>query len=83
MHGAAERDDQPAFSEPLRISDDETPETGLSARDDEPLALRLTAHDDEPVEPLPGERLEPGLAGKSERPRARSRWSMWSTTHCS
>jgi len=68
VHRAAERDDQPAFSEPLRISDDETPETGLSARDDEPLALRLSAHDDEPVEPLPGERLEPGLAGKPERP---------------
>lgn len=68
VHRAAERDDQPAFSEPLRISDDETPETGLSARDDEPLALRLSAHDDEPVEPLPGERLEPGFAGKPERP---------------
>ncbi len=67
VHSAAVRDDQPAFSEPLRISDDETPKKGLSARDDEPLALRLSAHDDEPVEPLPGERLEPGFASKPER----------------
>ncbi|HDS1766795.1 DUF3426 domain-containing protein [Pseudomonas putida] len=67
-HRAAKRDDPPAFSEPLRVSEDETPEKGLSARDEEPVALSLTAHDDEPVEPLPGDRLEPGLAGKPERP---------------
>ncbi len=67
-HRAAETDEQPAFGEPLRASDDETPERGLSARDDEPLALHLSARDDEPVEVLPGERLEPGLTGKAERP---------------
>ena len=61
-------DDHPAFDEPLRASDDEVPEKGLSARDDEPLALSLSAHDDDPVEPLPGERLEPGFAAKPERP---------------
>lgn len=65
---APEIDEQPAFSEPLRASDDETPEKGLSARDDEPLALHLSARDDEPDEPLPGDRLEPGLASKPERP---------------
>ncbi|MDH4553227.1 DUF3426 domain-containing protein [Pseudomonas sp. BN607] len=68
VHRAAEIDDQPAFSEPLRASDDDMPEKGLSARDDEPLPLHLSAHDDDPVEALPGERLEPGLASKPERP---------------
>lgn len=67
VHRAAEIDDQPAFSEPLRTRDDEIPEKGLSARDDEPLALHLSARDDDPVEPLPGDRLEPGLASKPER----------------
>ncbi|MCE5987186.1 DUF3426 domain-containing protein [Pseudomonas sp. 5FOS] len=65
---AAEIDDHPEFNEPLRASDDNVPEQGLSARDDEPLELHLSARDDDPVEPLPGERLEPGLAGKAERP---------------
>ncbi|MFB4402047.1 DUF3426 domain-containing protein [Pseudomonas inefficax] len=68
VHPAAENDDHPEFDDPLRASDDEAPILGLSARDDEPLELRLSARDDEPVEPLPGERLEPGLAGKAERP---------------
>lgn len=68
VHRAAEIDDHPDFNEPLRASDDEAPVKGLSARDDEPLELHLSARDDEPVEPLPGERLEPGLAGKAERP---------------
>ncbi len=68
VRGAAEIDDHPEFSEALRASDDEIPEKGLSARDDEPLALHLSARDDDPVEPLPGERLEPGLASKPERP---------------
>ena len=68
VHRAPEIDEQPAFSEPLRASDDEIPEKGLSARDDEPLALHLSARDDEPDEPLPGDRLEPGLASKPERP---------------
>lgn len=68
VHRAPEIDEQPAFSEPLRASDDEVPEKGLSARDDEPLALHLSARDDEPDEPLPGDRLEPGLASKPERP---------------
>lgn len=68
VHRAPEIDKQPAFSEPLRASDDEIPEKGLSARDDEPLALHLSARDDEPDEPLPGDRLEPGLASKPERP---------------
>ncbi|MGE8050782.1 DUF3426 domain-containing protein [Pseudomonas monteilii] len=68
VHRAPETDEQPAFSEPLRASDDEIPEKGLSARDDEPLALHLSARDDEPDEPLPGDRLEPGLASKPERP---------------
>lgn len=67
VHRAAEIDDQPAFSEPLRTRDDEIPEKGLSARDDEPLALHLSARDDDPVEPLPGDRLEPGLTTKPER----------------
>lgn len=65
---AAEIADHPEFDEPLRASDDDDPEPGLSARDDEPLALHLSARDDDPAEPLPGERLEPGLAGKAERP---------------
>ena len=65
---AAEIDHHPEFDEPLRASDDDDPEPGLSARDDEPLALHLSARDDDPAEPLPGERLEPGLAGKAERP---------------
>ncbi len=68
VHRAPEIDEQPAFSEPLGASDDEIPEKGLSARDDEPLALHLSARDDEPDEPLPGGRLEPGLASKPERP---------------
>lgn len=68
VHRAAEADDQPAFSEPLHASDDENPEKGLSARDDEPLALHLSARDDDPIEPMPGERLEPGLASKPGRP---------------
>ena len=68
VHRAPEIDEQPAFSEPLGASDDEIPEKGLSARDDEPLALHLSARDDEPDEPLPGDRLEPGLASKPERP---------------
>ncbi|MBV4489709.1 DUF3426 domain-containing protein [Pseudomonas oryzicola] len=61
-------DNRPAFDASPHASDDEVPEKGLSARDDEPLALSLSAHDDDPVEPLPGERLEPGFSGKSERP---------------
>lgn len=65
---AAEIDEQPEFNEPLRASDHDIPEQGLSARDDEPLELHLSARDDDPVEPLPGERLEPDLAGKAERP---------------
>lgn len=65
---AAEIADHPEFDEPLRASDDDVPEQGLSARDDEPLALHLSARDDDPAEPLPGERLEPGFAGKAERP---------------
>ncbi|MCE0908184.1 MULTISPECIES: DUF3426 domain-containing protein [Pseudomonas] len=68
VHRAPEIDEQPAFSEPLGASDDEIPEKGLSARDDEPLALHLSARDDEPDDPLPGGRLEPGLASKPERP---------------
>lgn len=68
VHRAPEIDEQPAFSEPLGASDDEIPEKGLSARGDEPLALHLSARDDEPDEPLPGGRLEPGLASKPERP---------------
>lgn len=68
VHRAAEIDDRTEFNEPLRASVDEAPVQGLSARDDEPLELHLSARDDEPVEPLPGERLEPGLAGKAERP---------------
>ena len=64
----AEIADHPEFDEPLRASDDDVPEQGLSARDDEPLALHLSARDDDPAEPLSGERLEPGLAGKAERP---------------
>lgn len=68
VHRAPEIDEQPAFNEPLGASDDEIPEKGLSARDDEPLALHLSARDDEPDEPLPGGRLEPGLASKPERP---------------
>ncbi|AVH36739.1 DUF3426 domain-containing protein [Pseudomonas monteilii] len=68
VHRTPEIDEQPAFSEPLGASDDEIPEKGLSARDDEPLALHLSARDDEPDEPLPGGRLEPGLASKPERP---------------
>ncbi|WP_087499524.1 DUF3426 domain-containing protein [Pseudomonas sp. SID14000] len=65
---AAEIDEHSEFNEPLRASDDEIPEKGLSARDEEPLELHLSARDDAPLEPLPGERLEPGLAGKAERP---------------
>ncbi|WP_447738384.1 DUF3426 domain-containing protein [Pseudomonas laurentiana] len=65
---AAEIDEPDAFSEPLHASEDEIAEKGLSARDDEPLPLHLSVHDDDHVEPLPGERLEPGFAGKSERP---------------
>lgn len=68
VHRTAAIDDHPEFNEPLRAADDEAPVRGLSARDDEPLELHLSARDDEPVEPLPGERLEPGLAGKAERP---------------
>ncbi len=68
VHRSAEIDEPEAFSEPLRASDDEMPEKGLSARDDEPLPLHLSARDDDPVEALPGERLEPGLASKPERP---------------
>ncbi|MGB5954695.1 DUF3426 domain-containing protein [Pseudomonas sp.] len=68
VHRAGEIDDHPEFSETLHASDDDIPEKGLSARDDEPLALHLSARDDDPVEPLPGERLEPGLASKPERP---------------
>ncbi|WP_144175081.1 DUF3426 domain-containing protein [Pseudomonas sp. Kh13] len=66
-HRAVEIDDHREFDEPLHASDDDIPEPGLSARDEEPLELNLSARDDEPVEPLPGERLEPGLAGKVER----------------
>lgn len=55
------------LGEPLHTDDDDIPEKGLSARDDEPLPLQLSARDDELGEPLPGERLEPGLAGKPER----------------
>ena len=68
VRGNAEVDEHHEFDEPLHAGDDEIAEPGLSARDDEPLALQLSARDDEPLEPLPGERLEPGLAGKAERP---------------
>ncbi|HEN8800853.1 TPA: DUF3426 domain-containing protein [Pseudomonas putida] len=54
--------------EPLRDIDETIPEKGLSARDDEPMAFHLSGRDDDPVEALPGERLEPGLTSKPERP---------------
>ncbi|MDI9778531.1 DUF3426 domain-containing protein [Pseudomonas putida] len=48
--------------------DDVIHEKGLSARDDDDTDLHLSARDDDPLEPLPGERLEPGFAAKPERP---------------
>ncbi|WP_410481068.1 DUF3426 domain-containing protein [Pseudomonas plecoglossicida] len=65
---AIEIDDHLEFNEALRASEDEVTEKGLSARDDDPLELHLSARDDDPSEPLPGERLEPGLTSKPERP---------------
>jgi len=64
-----EADEHHAFvSEHFAASHDPAPEKGLSARDDDELDLHLSAHDDDdPVEPLPGERLEPGLSSKPER----------------
>ena len=62
-----EIDEPETLGEPLHTDDDDIPEKGLSARDDEPLPLQLSARDDELGAPLPGERLEPGLAGKPER----------------
>lgn len=63
-----EADEHHAFiSEHFATSDDAAPEKGLNARDDDELDLHLSARDDDPVEPLPGERLEPGLSGKPER----------------
>ncbi|AYG46845.1 DUF3426 domain-containing protein [Pseudomonas sp. Leaf58] len=65
---AIEIDDHLEFNEALRASEDEVTEKGLSARDDDPLELHLSARDDDPNQPLPGERLEPGLTSKPERP---------------
>ncbi|WP_236236663.1 DUF3426 domain-containing protein [Pseudomonas faucium] len=57
------------FDEPHASDDDDVIHAkGLSARDDDEMDIHLSARDDEPVEPLPGERLEPGLAAKAERP---------------
>ncbi|WP_085676822.1 MULTISPECIES: DUF3426 domain-containing protein [unclassified Pseudomonas] len=62
---AAEPEPQQRFDE---HDDDVIHEKGLSARDDDDTDLQLSARDDDPLEPLPGERLEPGFAAKAERP---------------
>ncbi|MFJ4432746.1 DUF3426 domain-containing protein [Pseudomonas sp. NPDC089395] len=67
-HRAAEHDDARDFSEPLPDDDAIIHEKGLSARNDDEIDIQLSARDDDPVEPLPGERLEPGFAAKAERP---------------
>ncbi|NIE77698.1 DUF3426 domain-containing protein [Pantoea sp. Ap-967] len=50
------------------IDEDIIHEKGLSARDDDDTGLHLSARDDDPDEPMPGERLEPGLSTRPERP---------------
>ncbi|WDY57440.1 DUF3426 domain-containing protein [Pseudomonas sp. PSKL.D1] len=54
--------------EPLPEDDDIIHEKGLSARDDDDTDMHLSARDDDPIEPLAGERVEPGFAAKPERP---------------
>ena len=62
---AAEPEPAQRFDEP---DDDVIHEKGLSARDDDDTDLHLSARDDDPLEPMPGERLEPGFAARPERP---------------
>ncbi|MQG94097.1 DUF3426 domain-containing protein [Pseudomonas sp. MN1F] len=62
---AAEPEPMQRFDE---HDDDVIHEKGLSARDDDDTDLHFSARDDDPLEPLPGERLEPGFAAKPERP---------------
>ncbi|MFZ5937808.1 DUF3426 domain-containing protein [Pseudomonas sp. HS6-2] len=64
----AQRADEPEPTQRLDEHDDDViHEKGLSARDDD-TDLHLSARDDDPLEPLPGERLEPGFTAKPERP---------------
>ncbi|RAS27023.1 MULTISPECIES: DUF3426 domain-containing protein [unclassified Pseudomonas] len=62
---AAEPEPAQQFDE---TDDDVIHEKGLSARNDDDTDLHLSARDDDPLEPMPGERLEPGFAAKPERP---------------
>lgn len=59
---------EPEPVERFEDPDDIIHEKGLSARDDDDTDLHLSARDDDPLEPLPGERLEPGFGAKPERP---------------
>ncbi|WP_367237532.1 DUF3426 domain-containing protein [Pseudomonas sp. Rh2] len=65
---STEVEPQETFSEPLSVAEDEVHVKGLSARDDDDTDLHLSARDDEPFEPMPGERIEPDLVAKAERP---------------
>ncbi|WP_028632768.1 DUF3426 domain-containing protein [Pseudomonas parafulva] len=64
-------EDEPHRDPPMRTDPDDVPIQGLSALDDEPPALHISARDDDDATPhtVAGERLEPGLSGKPERPR--------------
>ncbi|MBI6941738.1 DUF3426 domain-containing protein [Pseudomonas putida] len=67
-HRADAHADLDRLDEHLSGDDEIIHEQGLSARDDDETDVHLSAHDHAPTPALPGERLEPGLSTRAERP---------------